>query len=160
MNEIIAIMTIFAMNELHLLAAITWFMVYKKCDFNQTSSKHIDVDDPEETYKLHKVLVIVRKVLLYFLIPTCLIIAVFGTLLHTENWCLSSRIISTLACIFTCIFFIFAFSKILMLRFHSSQTSKKTKLIWGYLIIMMITRLLLILYEFMIDIRDNHPDQS
>ena len=40
-------MTIFAMNELHLLAAITWYMVYKKCDFNEGSAEHIDVDNPE-----------------------------------------------------------------------------------------------------------------
>ena len=126
---------------MYILNGMTLLMVANRCDFNRDCEEHLDLeDDPETQLKNQKFFVVLRKVMLYYLVPGLMLFAVFSKLKYQEDWCKASKICTLITCFLCYVVFIYALAKTLMDRYNDPSTPKKYIIMWIYLIVAMLAR--------------------
>jgi hypothetical protein len=76
--------SIYTVNLMYALNSLTLLMVTSKCDFNRMgSSDHLDAESEEQQARDHHFYIRIRNLLLYFLIPGCMLFSIFTELAFT-----------------------------------------------------------------------------
>lgn len=127
-NEVMGIISIYTVNLMYALNSLTLLMVTNKCDFNRMgSNEQLDADTEEQQARDHQFYIKIRNLLLYFIIPGCMLFSIFSELAFTTSWCIASRTVTMFSNLLVYLLLFYAFLNIFLLRYKDKLTPLKVK---------------------------------